>query len=298
MDITNRIYLNVVLALLLLISSSTFVNAEDGPWKWQFSLNINKEKQGNQIRFPTGLFIDKERERYYVVDASNGALHSFDVLGGYLNTFKPGDQLQHPYDMVRDASDALWVIEKSRNSLTRIDLKEKKIDTHKLYFDRREIFPDRISLHDGNFYILDKMRGSLIKFNHELIALQEFCCSNGVGGFSDFVIKNDKIWTLDTVEKALYIYNFAGELQFKLDISASVSFPYAIDVDPDDQIFVLDRHDGSVAVFGFNGDLKYRFLKKGQSRGRLYYPEDIQFDFLGRLCVVDSGNGRVEIFSR
>lgn len=294
----TKLYLSGALAILVICCWITPSIAEEGPWKWQLSLNIKNEKQGNQILLPTGLYIDKERERYYVVDAGNNGLHSFDVQGNHLNTLKPGDQLKQPYGMVRDAQEVLWVVEKGRNTLTQIDLKEKNIVAHKLVFGDREIFPDRLVLSEGNFFILDKMTGRIVKFDKNLQGVQEFCCSDGLGGFGDFTVSLGEIWTLDIVGKMIYRFKASGELENKFDVSGMVSFPYALEIGSGGQIYILDRHEGSISVLESDGEFKYKFLAKGQSRGRLYYPEDIQFDFLGRLCVVDSGNGRVEIFGR
>jgi DNA-binding beta-propeller fold protein YncE len=293
----NKFYLSGILAILLLGSSGLSMAAE-GPWKWQLSLNIKKEKQGNQMLFPIALYIDKERERYYVVDAGSNGLSSFDLQGNHLNTLKPGDQLKQPYGMVRDAQDVLWVVEKGRNTLTEIDLKEKKIVTHNVTHGDREIYPDRIALFDEYFYILDKIAGSILKLDKKLQVVQEIRCSDGQGGFVDFTISGGSILAIDTVGKQIHFFDRSGNRQKILDISGSVSFPFALDVGPGGQIFVLDRHEGSVAVFDDAGSYKYKFLTRGESRGRLYYPEDIQFDYWGRLCIVDSGNGRVEIFGR
>lgn len=293
----NRFYLAGILAILL-VSWSTLSVAAEGPWKWQTSLSIKKDKHGSQMLFPTGLYIDKERERYYVVDAGNNSLHSFDLQGNHLNTFKPGEQLKQPYGMVRDTQDVLWVVEKGRNSLTEIELKEKKIAAHNLKSGDREIYPDRIAYSEGFFYILDKVSGGIVKFDKNLLAVQEIACPKGGGGFVDFAINDGSIWALDSIGKEIYHFDSAGVVKKKFAIGGEVSFPYALAFGPGGQIYVLDRHEGSVVVFDEGGAFKYRFLSKGQSRGRLYYPEDIQFDFLGRLCIVDSGNGRVEIFGR
>lgn len=293
----TRLYLPGVFSLLMLLWSASLAAAE-GPWKWQFSLNVFKDKQPNQMLLPTALYIDKERERYYVVDAVSNSLHSFDMQGNHLNSLKPGDQLKQPYGMVRDSQEVLWVVEKGRNTLTEIDLKEKKILPHNLKTGTREIYPDRIAIFGGNFYVLDKISGVVLKLDAKLQVVQEFISPGAKGGIVDFSISNGSIWAIDTLDKMIYVFSPSGEVQRKIDIGDSVSFPYALDIGPGGQIYVLDRHEGSVAVFNDSGAYKYKFLTKGQSQGRLYYPEDIQFDYLGRLCVVDSGNGRVEIFAR
>jgi hypothetical protein len=77
-----------------------------------------------------------------------------------------------------------------------------------------------------------------------------------------------------------------------------VRFPYSLEVGPSGIFYVLDRHGGDVAVFDREGRFRYRFLTPGQARGRLYFPIELKFDPWGRLCVVEEGNGRVEIFKR
>ena len=63
-------------------------------------------------------------------------------------------------------------------------------------------------------------------------------------------------------------------------------------------MYVLDRHQNSVLAYDEQGVFRYRFLDNGQSAGRVYFARHLRFDPWGNLCVVDEGNGRVEIFSR
>ena len=65
-----------------------------------------------------------------------------------------------------------------------------------------------------------------------------------------------------------------------------------------DTFFILDRHQNRVVVFSRDGRFLYSFLELGQNSGQLYFPRQLRFDPWGQLCVVDEGNGRVEIFSR
>lgn len=289
-------YLSVGVGFLLLCFSNPA--AAEAPWKWQLSLNMKKDQSGNQLLFPTAVYVDKDRERYYVVDAGSNSLHSFDIKGNHLNTLKPGEQLKQPYAIVRDSHEILWVVEKGNNSLTQIDLKEKKIVTHELKFNNKEVYPDRLVMVDDQFYVLDKYSGRILLYDINLNFLKDFGCSECKGGIRDFTVKDHKIWALGTIDKCIYLFDANGDQKKKVNINKNVTFPFALDIGPGGQIYVLDRHSGSVVVFDDNGEFKYRFLAKGESRGRLYYPEDIKFDPWGRLCVIDSGNGRVELFGR
>ncbi|MBU0481019.1 MAG: hypothetical protein KKG47_07955 [Proteobacteria bacterium] len=285
-----------LLCILLLLGVGVLPAGAASPWKWQFGLKTSIPDM--PVKFPTGMFVDQERERYYVADAETGSLHSYDKNGKYLNSFKPGNNLNQPFSLVRDAQDMLWVVEKGRNTLTKIDLKGKKLEPKSLKADGRDIYPDRILLHDGSFYILDKLSGDIVVFDSSLKSGRVFACSDCSGGFIDFAIKSGQVWGLARSEKAVYRFSDAGVPAGKIKLDGDLAFPYAIEIGAANLLYVLDRHDGSIAVFDQSGVFKYRFLERGHTRGKLYYPEDILFDPWGRLCIVDAGNGRVEVFGR
>jgi 6-phosphogluconolactonase (cycloisomerase 2 family) len=77
-----------------------------------------------------------------------------------------------------------------------------------------------------------------------------------------------------------------------------VDFPVSLAVGPADSFYILDRHQNNIVVFSRDGQFQYSFLEFGQGPNQLYFPRQLRFDPWGRLCVVDEGNGRVEIFSR
>ena len=84
----------------------------------------------------------------------------------------------------------------------------------------------------------------------------------------------------------------------EISLKGQLDFPVSLDVGPSGFLYVLDRHMDSVLVYSGNGQFSYSFLGKGQSPGKVYFARQIRFDPWGRLCIVDEGNGRVEIYSR
>lgn len=267
-----------------------------GEWAWQFNLASPAEKE--PFVMPIALYVETESKRFYVVDAGGSSLHSFQFDGVYLNSFSPGaDALQQPFAMLRVAkSGQLWVVEKGRNSLTKVDLKEKKMTPVTLAYDGLTVYPDRFSLVDDKVYVLDKSTGNIIAFDLDLHPSGVYRSSGN--GFIDFVVKNSELWALDAKLKKVFQFDLAGKLKSEISLKDKVSFPVAVEVGPSGFVYIIDKHEGSIVVFDAAGDFKYSFLKKGHGNNNLYYPEDIVFDPLGRLCVVDTGNGRVGVFSR
>ena len=291
------ICLIVFTAMLATAGNVALVHSKEDPWKWTFSLRGDASKK--PILMPTGLWIDAERQRYYVVDSGNSRLLSFDQNGAYLNAFNAGNSLEAPYDMYREEDGTIWVVEKGKNSLTSIDLQSKKITPHTLAVHGTTVYPDRVKKAGDAIYILDRASGDVVVFNENLQYVKTYGCSDCGLGFGDFEIKGDILWAMEKSKPVVYKYSLQGEKLATIQLRAdNLEFPYAIEIGPGDIIYLLDRHNGSVSVFDQQGKFKYSAFSLGHVRGKLYYPEDLLLDPWGRLCVIDSGNGRIEVFSR
>ena len=294
----RKISFTVKLCFLLLAACLIFPGsskAAGGGWKWRFNLASPDDKK--PFSMPTSLFIETDSKRFYVVESGGGSLHSFQYDGSYLKSFRPGDALERPFAMAREIkSGMLWVVEKGRNSLTKIDLKAKKLSPETLKFNGETVYPDRITLLDDILYVLNKLTGDVIAYTQDLAPLEVY--KSPGEGFIDFIVKNSEVWALDSRMKTVSRFNLKGKLQEQIALGEQVSFPVAVEIGPSGFMYILDKHQGSIAVFDTAGNFKYSFLEKGHTKNRLYYPENIVFDPLGRLCVVDTGNGRIGIFSR
>ena len=284
-----------VLCILLL---STWVPAAvAGPWQWK--INLQGQTPPDAMIMPSALEFDTAKDRYYVVDSGNNRLMSFDREGKLLSAFNAGDSLQAPYDMVRDEKGVLWVVEKGRNSLTSIDLSGKTTVPHTLSYQGRTVYADRLAYAAGQFYVLDRASGGILVFDQDLQGKQSFDCPDcGDGGFVDFKLQGGELWALSMLNRSIYRFGADGRLAAKISLGDAARFPVSLAVDPAGPIYVLERHQGGIAAFDATGELKYRFLEPGQTRGQLYFPVELQIDPWGQLCVVDEGNGRVQIFGR
>jgi sugar lactone lactonase YvrE len=267
------------------------------PWKWQLSLK--GDKTISALVQPAGLYVDSSRKRYYVVDTGNNRLVSFDFEGKFLSAFNAEGALKSPAGFVRGEGKDLWVLENGRNSLTRIDLQAKKTTPYQLKNKGSEVYPDRLEYKNDFFYVLDKASGAVLAFDNTMQVRKSYVCPDCSNGFVDFKIHGNTLWALDQSGTAVYSFPEKGKKNNKIVLeSTQLSFPASFAVDQSGMIYVLDRHEGAVFVFDAKGKFKYRFLEQGHVREKLYYPTEIKFDSLERLCIVDEGNGRVEIFHR
>jgi DNA-binding beta-propeller fold protein YncE len=289
---------SIALCLLLVVAGwvlSGSSQAASGGWKWRFNLESAETK--TPFLMPVSLFIEDESSRFYVVEAGANRLHSFQFDGTYLSTFGPEGTLQLPFAMVKEKhSGYLWIVEKGRNSLTKVDMKAKILRPETLMYKGAVVYPDRLSLHDDKLYVLNKLTGDVIAYNFALEPLVVYNCPGE--GFIDFVVKNSELLALDARSRTLSRFSLDGKLEEQIVLGGKLSFPVAVEIGPSGFIYILDKHEGSIVVFDTSGKFKYSFLKKGHAVNNLYQPENIFFDPLGRLCVVDTGNGRIAVFSR
>ena len=280
---------------ILLVSSAIAA----GPWAFVKNL---PEKGSDEVTLgeTLALTVDAERQRYYVIDSNNGQLVSFDQQGKFLATLNPGNRLQKPVSLALAPGGKLWVVERSTNQLVYVRLQEQQVRSFDLaYPDRLPIFADKIELDRQNrLFVLDRSRGVILQLDDNLKVKQAYSGEKSSKGFSDFRLTPDGLWALDSLSRSLTFFADDGKLVRQVKLTGKLEFPVAFEVDATGQFYLLDRHAGKVVVFNSQGGFSYEFLLKGKHQGQLWYPSGLLLDWDGRLCVVNEGNGRIDIYSR
>ncbi len=280
-----------------LLGGSELVLAAGGSWS---SLRqLPQKDSGVRLEQPVAVAVDAQVKRYYVVDAAAGQLVSFDQEGKFLSAFTAGGQLKRPVAMVRTGTGSLWVVERSSNELLYINPREKEVRRFTpRHADGSKLFLSRLAVDSRNrLYGLDRLKGQVVRLDDNLKVVQSFSGDAGFKGFTDFKLGDDRLWGLDTLTSSVFQLDLSGKVEKRIKLTG-LEFPSALEVDRSGQFYLLDRHAGTVVVFSRNGEKKFSFLGKGKRPGQLWNGADLLFDWQERLCVVDEGSGRVEIFSR
>jgi DNA-binding beta-propeller fold protein YncE len=265
------------------------------PWQWQMSLKVDSP---NSMYLPGAVAFDPASERYYVVDAGRNRLVSFGRDGALIRAFTADDRLKAPFDMVRLDDGKLWVVEKGRNSLTLIDIPAKVVKPQTVRDGKRQVFPDRIAQAGGRLYVLDRASGQVLRLAADLSVDQRYGCPDCIGGLADFVLAGGSVWALEPRGRKVFRFNDDGTVAQTISLGEEIEFAVSLAVEDGGLVYVLDRHQNSILAYSQDGRFRYRFLGPGHARGQVHFARQLRFDPWGRLCVVDEGGGRVEIFSR
>lgn len=286
------------LLVIAFLSIATTVAAQTVPWKlvMQFPA-VDAEVK---VKAPVFLGLDSEKQRYYLVDAGDGKLVSFDREGTLLASFDAAGQLTSPVSMARTSTGKLWIVERSKNQLLYVDIGKKLIKDFTLKDKKRElIVPDRIQLDEKDrLFVLDRLNGEILQVDDNVQIAKRYAPTSETQGLCDFKVKTNGIYALGCLDRKVYRFSFDGSLEKTVSLGRDMLFPAALEVEGTDRIYILDRHKGRINVFDGQGEFKFDFLDKGKRSGLISYGAFLMLDWDNRLCVVEEGNGRVEIYGR
>ncbi|WP_072905021.1 hypothetical protein [Malonomonas rubra] len=287
------------LGALAIFLSGVFASSVLAAGPWNYDRQLPDRKAGVKIDLATALYVDFDKQRYYLVDAQGGQLVSFDNTGKFLAAFNAGGELKTPISLARSQKGVLWVVDRADNRLLQINPRLQKVQRFRVkYPDGSWVRLGKIAIDPKNrIFVLDQLRGSVLELDDDLSVKRQFRGGEAFAGFVDFKLKSDGIWALDGRKAQIYHFDNSGVASAPVSVSG-LEFPVSLEVDSAGRFYVLDRHAGIVAVYGPAGDKRFEFLGKGKRPGQLWFPEELVFDWDERLCVVDEGNGRVDILTR
>ncbi len=282
------------LAWVALLLLATAAAASPG---WQWRLSLRPPAGTRAMRLPAAVFVDQERQRYYVADSGNGRLLSFARDGRFLHAFDAGGGLGTPRGLARLADGRWWVLDKATNQLLQIDIKSRSVRRHTVLRDGRPVLPSRLALHRGRLYLLDNRDGAVLELEQGLEVRCAFTPIGGQGAI-DFAIAGSTLYTLDRGRPQVTAFALANGQGRTIPLRHPLALPASLAVAQDGSFLVLDRGAGKVAAFSPTGAFRYQMLGRGQGQGRLWFPAVVRLDPWGNMLIVDEGNGRVELYRR
>jgi sugar lactone lactonase YvrE len=281
------------LSLILWLFPATVVEAKSAVWISELVFPAPR-----QVSSPASISLDFQRQRYYVVDSQEGRLLSFDSEGKKLGEFDAAGELVRPTAMTFARPGKMWVVERSDRSLLYIDMKTQK--TRKFFPKGPKgghLFPDRIATDKNHrLYVSDRLSGRVYALDDNLKIAAVFAPQAG-GQFVDFKIRGNRLWALEQRQQTVYSFKLDGRQEDKIALQYTLDTPVSLEIGEQQQLYVLDRAAARVYHFTSRGEFMDVFGQGGYRRGQLRYPAQLVLDWQQRLCIVNQGNDRIEVFS-
>ena len=242
--------------------------------------------------WPAGIATDSQ-ERLYISDEWNQRISVFDSKGNFLDEWgeagaAPG-QLNRPSGLACDAEDRLLVVDALNHRIQRFTKEGKFLDG----WGSHGTGPGRFNMPWG-------------------IAVS----ADGQVFVTDW--RNDRVQKFGPEGRFLLQWGSPGSGQGEFDLPAGIA------VDPAGDVYVVDWHDHRVQIFDRNGGFQaqltgdatmstwgeqllaanplmmdQRRVAKDLSQGQgLWNPRGIKVDDQGRIILVDSGRGRLQVYQK
>jgi DNA-binding beta-propeller fold protein YncE len=216
-----------------------------------------------QMDGPEGLSRDGNGD-LYVTDEHNLRVNVFDAGGKYLRSWPVPQDLQ----CVTVREDRVYVSQNKRNYIAVYS----KEGVEKFRIGHEAVFPLLLYLTIPGAVLSLVVLMALKKTKPALLACAAFLAVAAGGSGLDF-------WR----------HHQPGEFRLPDDLAFS----------PDQkEIFIVDRLNNRIQVTDPDGRFKRVFGRKGSAPGELIDPKQLAFDLDGNLWVADSGNHRLQAFTR
>ncbi len=215
-----------------------------------------------QFKFPYGISVDSDGN-IYVADMYNNNISIFDKTGKFIKYFEPEDGYQFDGPSgIRIFDDKLYVPEVNSGNISVYGLDGK-----------RELF---IENSDEEGPHLDKPNGIAIDEDGKI-----YVADPGLAVVKVF----DK--------KGKYLKDITGK---KAGQGSAFTSPRGVVVDDNGRILVSDKIGHEIFGFSYKNKQTVSFGEMGANAEQFLFPSGMYLDNDGMIYIVDSTNGRIQMF--
>jgi DNA-binding beta-propeller fold protein YncE len=156
--------------------------------------------------------------------------------------------------------------------------------------------------HASLIYVADSKAGVVDAFSFQGVAKQQYGEKQGLKSpFGLAVSKNGDLYVSEDEAGPIKIINAKGEVT-KLDIPKAdgeeTPKPGKMSFDDDDNLYVVDRANDKICVFGGDRKLKSKIGGRGDKRGLFKTLQDMAVDRSGRVYALDADSVPVQVFDK
>lgn len=300
----------VLISVLLLVVVAAEVGAQAIPASLRlrilFAFGGEGDKPG-QLRNPQGIALDPEGN-IYVADTGNNRIQKFDRHGRLLRQiggFGWGrEQFDRPVDICASSGLDVFVADYNNERIERYDVHLNYISSYRSDVSVEERLRFGLPLgvaisRHGELFVVDGDNRRLLKVNS--FGLPEL-------SFGDFrwaqgqlerpaqvaVSTNDLVYVVDLGAESVVVFDYYGNFIRKVG-GGALRAPSGVAVDKQGRVWIADTGNDRIVVLSAEGRFLGAWGGGGEMLGAFRRPTDVAVGG-GRVCVLDAGNCRVQVF--
>jgi DNA-binding beta-propeller fold protein YncE len=279
----------------------------DGNFIAQYGSLMTTDGEFNSLR---GIAVD-ENGYIFTSDSGNHRVQKFNPDGTYLAQWgilgsAPGE-FTSPQDIAISSNGDVFVTDLGNHRIQKFSNSGEFITQWGVLGDNvgqfnypKDIFID----HHGFVYVADTENYQIQKFSLNGDFISQFYC---LDPRYDKAIKPEVV----VVDESGSVFIATGQMIQKYDSTGNLilqwedydvetgEFSIFSDISIFDEIlYATDSHTSRIRMFDLYGEYNGQLFSKGSNLGQVIYPGSLDIDLQGNLFVGDTGNRRVQVFSK
>jgi len=263
----------------------------------------------------TGIAVNKNGSRFYVVDATQQKIWAFNRNGSPAGSFgepqSPAEKkgFRQPLFVALDPQNNIYVTDRAGFRIG-IFSPLGKFSGYFIPTPGQEFIWSPLAIdfdNNGLMYLTDAKTGEhrVLVFNKKGKLVRQFgTYGRGRGQFAYpngiSVDSDGNIYVADTNSARIQVFNNKGKFLtlFKpgTGTNIEITHPVGIDATRPDEILVVESFGHEVQAYDSEGNFLYKFGSFGLGDGQFRYPQGIAVANDGRVYIADRGNNRIQIW--
>lgn len=168
--------------------------------------------------YPTGIAVDRENRRLYVLDSPRGVLFMMDLYGHLLARFAHGDPLFLAYPTrIKVVADALFILDGAGSRVQVTDLLGNPLRTFNTYMPPNELRAKEMGItvdSDGHVFVSNYAANTVRVFDREGKMVNSF--GHGGNGFGEFMLPDGmwidaagRLYIVDKMNRRVQVFDLA-----------------------------------------------------------------------------------------
>ena len=265
------------------------------------------ELGSTELNQPQGVVIDPAGN-LYIVDSGNNRIVKCSLEGDFLKEIGgfgwDNGEFNLPSYITMDNGLSLYVTDTQNKRVQRLDnylnfIQSISSNNQEKPFENSQLKGVALS-RSGELFLADAENDCIIKLDNQFAFQQKLGgFESGYGALNDpqgiSVDTRGNLYVADAGNDRIAVYDSFGNFLKELG-RGYLNRPYGVEVSRSGVVYVANTFGDNLVALDENGKILFKFGKSGRGEGEFSKPKDLKIHEGKKICIVDSGNNRIQVF--